>query len=178
MFIPGLWDLAPGNLTPAGTELLKAIDYSQLFSLNISYWVLQSVAMLLTAFFIPGLRITNPLGALATVVALAFINSKVWDAALFFEVPNHFSSQALSLLVVNGVIFWIVVKLLPGIEVDGILPALAAPLVFTVTSWLISEYGTQVDWPKVYDACMKQIEFYRQQFMNASAHPSAIRGSQ
>jgi hypothetical protein len=54
--------------------------------------------------------------------------------------------QALLLFLANGVLFWILVKILPGIEVQGVLPALAAPVVFTLTSLFIDHYLADVDW--------------------------------
>jgi len=116
---------------------------------TLSYWFLQSLAMGLTALLIPGLRITSVFGALASVVALALVNATVWDAALFFSVPHALSTQMLVLLIGNGAIFWVLVKLLPGIEVDGILPALAAPVVFTFASVLVSNYGREIEWAQL-----------------------------
>ena len=104
-------------------------------------WVLQTAAMGLTAALLPKLRITGPLGALLTVAALALMNATVWDAGLFASLPGSFSTQTLGLLLANGVLFWVLVKLLPGIEVDGFLPALAAPVIYTGLSVLISQYG-------------------------------------
>lgn len=121
------------------------------FGINISYWIMQTVAMLLTALLIPRLRIHGPLPALLTVVCLAFFNSHFWDAALFFNLPTGLSQTTLVLFALNGVFFWILVKLLPGIEVKGFLPALIAPIVFTLCSLGIDRYGSQVDWPAVYN---------------------------
>lgn len=115
-------------------------------TLNIQYWVLQTIAMMLTALLIPKLRVRGPLGAFLMVVALSYVNSHFWDAALFFKLPKIFSLQALILLFVNGIIFWVLVKLLPWIEVDGVLAAIAAPIVFTVLSLLINEYGPLINW--------------------------------
>lgn len=137
----------------------EALASKLLLSFNFNYWFLQTVAMCLTALFIPGLRVTSPLGALLAVIGLAYINSKVWDAALFFSVPDHFTLKTAALFLSNGIIFWILVKLLPGIEVDGLLPALIAPLVFTFTSVFISEYAKDVDWPAVFE---KGAEYFRQ----------------
>jgi putative membrane protein len=122
---------------------------SALPPLNVTYWLLQTAAMMVTAFLIPGLRVTSPLGALLAVVTLAFINAHLWDAALFFEVPRSMSIHTVLLLGANGLIFWLVVKLLPGIEISGIIPALVAPVVFTGCSLLVGEFGSQVDWPAV-----------------------------
>ncbi|NIR58061.1 MAG: hypothetical protein GWO02_00340, partial [Gammaproteobacteria bacterium] len=66
--------------------------------------------------------------------------------ALFLSVPSAPTTQALTLLVANAAIFWALVKLLPGIEIEGILPALAAPVVFTCASLLIDRYGREIDW--------------------------------
>lgn len=122
----------------------------------------------LTALLLPGLRITNPLGALAAVVALAFVNSHVWDAALFFSVPNTLSSHALLLVLSNGAIFWLIVKILPGIESDGILTALVAPILFTVLSLAIHTYGKNIDWVGVGERGLNYVSDLRDQFRDGS----------
>jgi len=111
----------------------------------INYWGLQTVAMMLTALLIPRMKITSIFGALGIVLALGLVNATVWDTALFFSVPSSFSGHALTLLAANGVIFWILVKLLPGIEIDGFAPAFVAPVVFTALSLAISTYGRDID---------------------------------
>ena len=117
--------------------------------------------MLITCAIIPKLRVSGPFWAFVTVLALAFINSKVWDAALFFQVPDHLSVQVLTLFLTNGIIFWIVVKLLPGIEVDGFVPALIAPVVFTFLSLIVSEYHAKIDWTAVFDFIIKVVQEIR-----------------
>ena len=123
--------------------------------MNASYTVfqillLQTLAMIITAIIIPGLTVSGPLGAFIAVVAITLVNSYVWDAALFFHIPDSFTTHALLLLLANGVIFWIIVKLVPGIQVTGIFPALCAPVVLTITSYLILTYGKNIEWGKIY----------------------------
>ena len=132
--------------------------------INFNYWFLQTLAMMFTAFLLPGLKITGPLGALTTVVALAFVNANLWDAALFFHVPASFTMQAALLFITNGVIFWVLIKLLPGISVNGLLPAFVAPIVFTVCSVLIASYFKHVDWPAVIDAIIGVLEQLKSYF--------------
>lgn len=138
------------------------------FDLNINYWVLQTLAMLLTAFLIPNLTITNPLGALLTVVALAFINSSIWDAALFLQVPDSITMHTAMLFLSNGLIFWILVKLLPGIECKGFLPALIAPVVFTLCSLVISKYLQHIDWIELAKSAGNQIMIWKDQLQAPS----------
>ena len=142
-----------------------------LFSFNLTYWFLQTVAMMVTALLLPKLRITSPFGALATVIALAFVNSKLWDAALFFSVPDSFSTKTIMLLATNGCIFWVLVKLLPGIEIEGFLPALAAPVVFTVCSLVIDQYGSQVDWVRVLDFVIDGLRGAKNYFESSGTPP-------
>jgi putative membrane protein len=132
----------------------------------LSYWLLQAIAMVITAALIPGLTIRGISGAFGIVAALALVNATLWDAALFFQVPDHISSQVLLLLLANGVLFWVLVKLLPGIEVEGVLPALVAPLVFTLLSLIISYYGRDIDWAAVWESTANVIEGLRDHFLS------------
>lgn len=141
--------------------------FSLLFS-RFDYWILQTIAMSVTAFLLPGLRITQISGALFTVLAISYLNSTVWDTALFFQIPDTFSLQVCSLILTNGVLFWILVKILPGIEIEGFLPALVAPLVFTISSFLIDKYGTTVDWKAVFSVVANVIRQIRDHFLNVN----------
>ncbi len=118
------------------------------FSFN--YWFLQTVAMLVTVCLLPGLKVTSLFGATGMVVALALVNSFLWDAGLFFSVPASLSTHALFILAANGALFWVLVKLLPGIEIEGVLSAFLAPVVFTLSSAMIWTYAKDIDWLAVF----------------------------
>jgi uncharacterized membrane protein YvlD (DUF360 family) len=122
-----------------------------LANIDISQLAMQTVAMALTALLIPNLRITSIFGPLLAVAALSLINTTVWSSNLFSALPNSLSTQALTLLVANSLIFWGVVKILPGIESKGILPVLVAPIVFTACSMAVPQIAKQIDWSSVRD---------------------------
>lgn len=130
--------------------ILKMLDPNIISHINLMHWLFQSIAMGITAFLLPGLRITGLLGGFLAVAAIAFINAHLWDAALFFQVPHSLTSQAVIVLLTNGIIFWIVVKILPSIEIDGFLPAIAAPIIFTVISVLLDKYLPLIDWESLW----------------------------
>lgn len=116
---------------------------------SIDFFVLQTLALLITAFLIPRLEVKGPLSGLFAVLVLAYVNSTIWDWALFLEVPNSLTAHSLILFVANGLLFWVLAKILPGVEIKGILPALVAPLVFSVTSFLLSQYLRDVNWSEI-----------------------------
>jgi len=121
--------------------------------------------MLITAFLLPGLRVTSIFGAVLCVVALAFINAHLWSAALFFHVPMELSIHAVALLGANGAIFWIIVKLLPGIEISGILSAILAPVAFTVIAILIQIYMSEIDWAPILESALNKVAEIRDYFL-------------
>jgi uncharacterized membrane protein YvlD (DUF360 family) len=120
-------------------------------AVDFSFWATQCCAMALAALLIPNLRVTSIIGPVLAVLTLGLINTTVWSSQLFFNLPSDVSSQTLILLLINGVIFWIVVKILPGIETDGILPSLVAPIVFTLCALAVPRLVERVDWRVVFN---------------------------
>lgn len=126
------------------------MDWLNNTSLDYKYWVLQTAAMMLTCFLLPKLKVSGPIPALMTVVTLSFINAHLWSSALFFKIPDQFAYKAILLVLANGCLFYAIVKLLPGIEISGAMPALLAPLIFSVLSILIDIYKDQIDFVAIY----------------------------
>lgn len=118
---------------------------------SYQYLIAQAAAMFLTAILIPGLRITGIGGAFFAVIGITLFNAYYWDAELFSSLPfdsflDFFSLRTLILFVFNAAIFWIVIKIAPGIEIKGFIPALVAPVIFTVSSIVIEKYGKDIDY--------------------------------
>jgi uncharacterized membrane protein YvlD (DUF360 family) len=137
---------------------------------RISFWIIQTVAMMLTALFIPRLRVNGPLGAFLTVVTLALVNAHFWDAALFFSIPDSLTTRSLSLLFANGVLFWLLVKILPGVEISGILPSLLAPVLFTVITIVLQQASQHVDWSAVGEEALRLLSELRGFVTNTKQH--------
>ncbi|HMO16813.1 MAG TPA: phage holin family protein [Oligoflexia bacterium] len=122
----------------------------------------QLIAMGLTIFLIPRLYVTNPLSALGILGSIAIVNATLWDPNLFFGIPDSLSGTALKLFLANGILFWILVKLMPGIRVEGILPALVAPVVFSVLSSLLHFFLSDFDWFVVIGAGLEQLSQFKE----------------
>jgi hypothetical protein len=135
-------------IQPVMPDFQTAINFFQ-SSPKLSTFLMQVVAMLLTCLFIPRLKITNILGAVFMVLSISFINRTLWDDHLFNVIPLDKTQSTIYLFLVNGAIFWLLVKILPGIEVSGILPALVAPVVFSIANLAVTEAAKNIDWKKV-----------------------------
>lgn len=140
--------------------------------INVSIWILQTIAMMITAFLLPGLTVSGPIGALLAVIAIAFVNAHLWDAALFFSIPDQPTLHTAAIFIANGVVFWILVKILPGIDVRGIFPALIAPVLFTLTSIFLNTYAKDIDWSKVWQKTKNGIQSVKEDLQDPEASKS------
>lgn len=120
-------------------------------------WLAQTFAMIITAILLPGLRITGIFGTFLTVVALAFVNASIWDASLFFNIPMDFTTHTLTILGANAVLFWVLVKLLPGIEISGIASALLAPVLFSIFTVVLTPICQEVNWGHVIEKAAETV---------------------
>lgn len=124
------------------------------FSLN--HLILQTIALLITAFLIPRFQVQGPISAAIMVIVLGVVNTKLWDAALFYQIPDTLTAQTLVTLLVNGVLFWGLAKCLPGVAIQGFLPAIVAPIVLTIVSILTYQFGRDINWVTVFEAIREQ----------------------
>lgn len=131
--------------------------------MDLGYWVIQTVALLLTAALIPNLRICGPIAAFGAVFVLGLINAYIWDAALFLTIPNSLTYQTLVVILANGVVFWVFAKIMPGIEVKGLISALLAPIVFSAVSLFVESYAKDVDWARLAKNCISAIHEIREE---------------
>lgn len=127
----------------------------------ILVWFLQTLAFLITAFLIPRFTVEGPFSALKFVIVLSLINTTIWNGRLFAALPDSLTVHALSIVLANGVLFWILVKIMPGVSIDGVLPAIAGPIVFSVISALTFTYGKDVDWASVAQTAADEISGLR-----------------
>jgi len=145
--------------------LIKELSSASMVNNAITYLF----AMCLTIFLIPRLWISSPIGAIVILAAIAIVNSTLWDANLFFDIPDSLSITAVKLFLANGVLFWILVKLLPGIEVMGIVPALVAPVVLTIISSLLRVFMPDVDWISLVQSLFQTIIEFKNSISGDSA---------
>ena len=143
---------------------------------SLTPFIFQTVAIALTTFLLPKLKITSIFGAIGMVVGLSLVNHYLWASDLFTALPNSLSAKSIVLFFSNGVIFFALVKFLPGIEVEGLFTALIAPILFSVLTVLIQKYAPLVDWGQVFQSLIDFIISLKSYILGQqhSAPPSMI----
>ncbi len=100
--------------------------------------VLNGIAIVIAAWFVPGVHVTGPGPALIAGALLGFVNALVRPLLLILTFPFTLLTLGLFIFVVNAVCFGLTAALVPEFSLDGFLAAFLGALVVTVVSWLLS----------------------------------------
>lgn len=97
-------------------------------------WLLTAVALIITAYLVPGFVIVSFVSALVAAVVLGLVNAIVRPILVVLTLPITFVTLGLFLLVINAITIWIAGAITPGFDVRGFLPALVGSIVLTIIS--------------------------------------------
>ena|SRR5581483_9194868 len=100
--------------------------------------LLNALALIATAYLVPGFHVANFQTAIVAAIVLAIINTFIKPVLVFLTLPITMLTLGLFIFVVNAVVLWIATAIVPGLTVDGFLPAILAALVLSVISTALS----------------------------------------
>lgn len=108
---------------------------------SIVRFLLSGLAVLLTAYLLPGVNVEHYGYALLVAVVLSIANLIIKPILVFLTIPITIVTLGLFLLVINAVIILLVDYLIPtGFEVDGFWWALAFSLILSLFNSLFAEF--------------------------------------
>ena len=103
-------------------------------------FLLSGLAVLLTAYLLPGVEVTHYGYALLVAAVLSLANILVKPILVIFTIPITVITLGLFLLVINAVIILLVDYLItPGFDVDGFWWALAFSLILSIFNSLFGD---------------------------------------
>lgn len=101
--------------------------------------LLYALAILLSAYLLPGVHVEHYGYALLVALVLTLANAIVKPILIIFTIPITIVTLGLFLLVINAFIIQIVDFFTPGFEVDGFWWALAFSLVLSVFNSIFTD---------------------------------------
>ena len=108
---------------------------------SIVRFLLSGLAVLLTAYLLPGVNVEHYGYALLVAVVLSLANLIIKPFLVFLTIPITIVTLGLFLLVINAVIILLVDYLIPtGFEVDGFWWVLAFSLILSLFNSLFAEF--------------------------------------
>lgn len=100
--------------------------------------VLNAVALLATAYIVPGFRVDNFTTAVLAAIVLGVVNTFIKPVLSFLTAPLSVVTLGLFAFVVNAVLLFIVAAVVKGVMIDGWVPAILAAVVLSVVSTALS----------------------------------------
>ena len=101
------------------------------------HWLMASLALMLTAYLVPGFQIQGFTSALIAAVMIGFVNIFIWPVLAILTLPLTVVTFGLFLLIVNGIALKIAAALTPGFAINGFMPAIIGSIVLSIVGWLM-----------------------------------------
>jgi putative membrane protein len=102
--------------------------------------LVNAAVIALAAALIPGIQLDGAWPALLAGVVLGLVNALVRPVLLILTLPLTIVTLGLFLLVLNGLCLALTAWLVPGFDLDGLLPAVLGALVISVVSWVLTAF--------------------------------------
>lgn len=97
-------------------------------------WLISALAILVSAYILPGVHVANFVTALAAAVVLGIINAVVKPVLILLSLPITILTLGLFTLVIDALLILLTSAIVPGFRVDGILWAIVFSLVLSVVN--------------------------------------------
>jgi len=103
--------------------------------------IISSLAVLLTAYLLPGIHVDDYLVALVAAVVLALLNGFVKPVLVLLTIPFTVFTLGLFLLVINAAMVMLASRFVTGFVVDGFWWALLFSIVLSVLTSIMESLG-------------------------------------
>ncbi|EKD90565.1 MAG: hypothetical protein ACD_30C00112G0006 [uncultured bacterium] len=106
--------------------------------------LLNAAALIITAYIVPGFRVDSFATAILAAIILGVINTFIKPILLLLTLPLNILTLGLFTFVINAVILWLAAAIVPGLTIEGVLPAILAAIVLSVVSTVLSMLAKDV----------------------------------
>lgn len=104
----------------------------------IAAWIVNALALLAVAYFVPGIHVNGFVTALIAAVVIGLANILIKPILTILTLPITILTLGLFIFVINGVLFWGVGHFLQGFEVATLKAGIIGALAYSVISWLLA----------------------------------------
>lgn len=101
-------------------------------------WLLNALALLGVAYFVPGITVSNFTAALIAAAVIGLVNMLIKPILLILTLPVTIITLGLFIFVINGILFWLVGNFLDGFDVKTLMAGIIGAIVYSVISWVLS----------------------------------------
>jgi putative membrane protein len=99
-------------------------------------WILCALALVITSKLVPGFHVSSFGAAMVAAVVIGLLNATVGLVLKIITFPISILTLGLFLLVINAIMIMAASAIVPGLKVDGLLPAFWGALVLALLGML------------------------------------------
>jgi putative membrane protein len=100
--------------------------------------LLNALAVMTAAYFVPGLTLSGPGAALLAGVVLGFVNAIVRPVLFVLTLPFTLITLGLFLFILNAICLALTAALVPGFGIAGFWLAIFGALIVSLVSWVVN----------------------------------------
>lgn len=104
------------------------------------HWLVIALALWVTAFILPGVGFASPTALAIAAIVLGLVNALVRPVLTILTLPITILTLGLFYLLVNGFVFFLASKIVPGFEVASFWWAVLGAFVVSLISWFIGAF--------------------------------------
>jgi putative membrane protein len=104
------------------------------------HFIVSTIAILITAYILPGVHVSGLLSAFVLAVVLGAINLILRPILIFLTLPITIFTLGLFVLVINGLLVMLASYIVPGFTVDGFWYAFLFGIVLAIVSWVLQVF--------------------------------------
>jgi putative membrane protein len=101
-------------------------------------WLLNALALLAVAYFVPDIHVANFTTALVAALVIGLVNLLIKPILVILTLPITILTLGLFILVINGLLFYGVGHWLQGFNVNTLTAGIIGALLYSVLSWLLA----------------------------------------
>ena len=98
------------------------------------HWIVSAIALLATAYLVPGFKVKSFGSALIAAVFIGLANIVIWPILFFFTLPLNILTFGLFTFVINGMVLKICAAVLSGFEISSWTAAIIGAVVLALIS--------------------------------------------
>lgn len=104
------------------------------------HWVVSALAILVTAYILPGVHVEGLVAALVLAVVLGAINVFLRPLLIILTLPITILTLGLFLFVINGLLVLLAAQIVPGFTVDSFLWAFVFGIVLAIVGAVLHSF--------------------------------------
>lgn len=98
-------------------------------------WLINALAILAIAYFLPGIAVSGVYAALIAALILGIINALLRPLLIVLTLPVNILTLGLFTLIINALLFWFASTIVKGFDVADFKAAFFGALIMWLVSW-------------------------------------------